>query len=407
MKILFLDTSPIRRGAQVFITELADYLSGYGYETFRVYLYKVGKPASKLPIRSQDLELNFDSKNLLEKIPTIQPFLLMRLIKEIKGISPDVVLLNGSRTLKYGAAAKQFLPKKIRWVSRIIDNAEFWNSGKFTHWYYKNLIIPQVDATIGVSKASLNSMISHYDFKKPSQVIHRAFDPEKFKNAPNKEAARRDLGLEEEDEVLLFLGNLTAQKRPDRFIEVVQKLSQTRPNLKALIVGDGPLRAELERHAATIKSQEVTDETSATRLSDAGHPTPDICHQTSDIGHPTSNILFAGYQQDVSPYLAAADLLILNSDTEGLPGVVLEAGFFGVPTVATEVGGIRECLIDGESGILIPDRSIEGFVSAIDKLLSNPAELQAMGGKSRELVLKNFRMEEVAEKYMSFFRALK
>jgi len=373
LKILFLDTSPIRRGAQVFITELSDYLSRNGHETFRLYLYTFDKSAAKLPIRSQDLELNFESKSLFEKVPTIQPMLLAQIIHHIRVISPDVILLNGSRTLKYGTAAKQFLPKNIKWVSRIIDNPEFWNSGKFTHWYYKNLIIPQLDATVGVSKASLNSMISHYNFTKPSQVIHRAFDPDKFKNAPSREAARRDLSLGESDEVLLFLGNLTAQKRPDRFIAIIQKLLETRPNLKALLVGDGDLGAEIR----------------------------------SLISSSNPQILFFGYQEDVSPYLAAADLLVLTSDTEGLPGVVLEAGYFGVPTVAAEVGGIRECLIDGETGILIPDRTVERFVGAIDVLLSDPSTRQLMGKRAKELVLKNFKIEEVAEKYLSFFRELK
>lgn len=387
MKILFLDTSPARRGAQVFITEVADYLSRSGYETFRVYLYEIEKSVTKLPIRSQDLEMNFDSKNLLEKIPTIQPFLLKRLIEEFKKISPDIVLLNGSRTLKYGALAKQFLPKKIKWVSRIIDNAEFWNSGKFTHWYYKNLVIPQLDATVGVSQASLNSMIAHYDFKKPSQVIHRTFDRVKFENAFSREAAREDLGFGEKDEVLLFLGNLTTQKRPDRFISIIQKLTQTRPHLKALIVGDGVLRKGLESQVLSVKYLEEREKTSNNR-----NLTPDI--------------LFTGYQKDVGPYLAAADLLILTSDTEGLPGVVLEAGFFRVPTVASEVGGIRECLIDRESGVLVPDRSVDVFVKEIDFLLSNSMLRKKMGIRANRLVSERFKMDEVAEKYVSFFSTL-
>ncbi|MEP0711396.1 glycosyltransferase family 4 protein [Algoriphagus sp.] len=372
MKILFLDTSPIRRGAQVFISELADYLSRSGHETFRVYLYKAEKSASKLPIRSQGLVLNFDSKNLFEKIPTIQPVLLKRLIEGIKEISPDIILLNGSRTLKYGAAAKQFLPKRIRWVSRIIDNAEFWNAGKFTHWYYKSLVIPQLDASIGVSQASLDSMIRHYNFKKPTTVIYRVFDPRKFKNAPSRQAGRKDLGLDENDEVLLFLGNLTAQKRPDRFLEIIQKLAKTRPQLKALVVGDGDL-------GVSIKSQ---------------------------ISNLQSQTFFFGYQQDVSPYLAAADLLILTSDTEGLPGVVLEAAYFEVPTIATEVGGIRECLIDGETGYLIPDRSVDAFCQKINQLFDQPNQRIQLGQNAKKFTSEHFRMDKVAQHYLDFFQQI-
>src|SRR5690606_29417744 len=86
------------------------------------------------------------------------------------------------------------------------------------------------------------------------------------------------------------------------------------------------------------------------RSSNNQQPTSNILPPTSNFQPPTSNLFFHGYQQDVSPYLAAADILVLTSDTEGLPGVVLEAAHFSVPTVASEVGGIKECLINGKTG---------------------------------------------------------
>jgi glycosyltransferase involved in cell wall biosynthesis len=392
MRILFLDTSSIRRGAQVFIAELADALQEHGLETIRMYLYKVESGATTVPIRKQDKVLGFDSSSFLEKVPTLQPALLRQLATEINSMKPDIVLLNGSRTLKYGAALKRLYPIKAKFLSRIIDNAEFWNTGKFTHWYYKNLVIPQVDASIGVSQASLASMIRHYDFKKPTAVIHRVFDPNKFKNAPSREAARRDLGLEEADEVLLFLGNLTAQKRPDRFIDIIQKLAQTRPNLKALIVGDGPLRQELEKQVVSPDS--YRDESQESK------------EKTSDIRHLTPYILFTGYQQEVSPFLAAADILVLTSDTEGLPGVVLEAAHFGVSTVATEVGGIKECLIDGETGFLIPDRSVAAFSTRLDTLLADPSLRAQLGMNAKKFTTQHFQMDKVAQQYLDFFRQI-
>lgn len=373
MRIVFVDTYPTRRGAQVFVSELTDFLTHQGYLTKKIYLYRSNESHSSVDLHHQDIVLNFRAKHILEKIPTIQPSLLFALIKEIKTFDPDVVLLNGSRTLKYGALAKQFLNPKTKWISRIIDNTEFWNSGKFTHWYYKKLVIPQLDGTIGVSHASLNSMIRHYNFKNPSTVIHRVFDPIKFKNAPTKEEARRKLGLDITDEVLLFLGNLTQQKRPDRFLEIVQKLNARHPNLKALIVGDGDLRLLVESEISNLKSQ----------------------------------IFMFGYQKDVSPFLAAADLLVLTSDTEGLPGVVLEAAHFGIPTVGSDVGGMKECLKDGETGYVIEDRSVHMFCTKISHLLANPSLRIAFGENARKFVEKNFQMEKAAKQYLDFFEELK
>lgn len=387
MKVLFLDTSPIRRGAQIFIVDLADALESKGIHTKRVYLYASRSNESNVLVRKQDLVLGYDSTHFFEKIPTLQPGLLWALFQVVNDFIPDVILLNGSRTLKYGAALKQFFPGKAKLISRIIDNAEFWNSEKFTHWYYKNLVIPQLDATVGVSQASLASMVRHYNFKKPSKVIYRVFDPGKFKNAPDRYIARAKLGLGEEDEVLLFLGNLTAQKRPDRFIEIVAKLSQTRPKVKALIVGDGPMREDTEALVQSSEFKEsMVDKTTVSCL--------------------RSSVFFKGYQQDVSPFLSAADILVLTSDTEGLPGVVLEAGYFEVPTVSSNVGGIRECLIDGETGYLIKDRSVSSFVEKVFFLLDHPERKKEMGAKAKLFIDKKFRMDEVVSQYLSFFQSL-
>lgn len=406
MRIAFVDTYPIRRGAQVFISELSEALELRKVQTARFYLYRAESQAAQVNLRVQDKVLGFSSNHFFEKIPTIQPGLLKALAQELLAFQPDIILLNGSRTLKYGAALKRFYPTKAKFISRIIDNAEFWNTGKFTLWYYKKFVVSQIDATIGVSQASLDSMIRHYYFKKPSTVIHRTFDSNKFSSAPSRKDARQKLGLKEEDEVLLFLGNLTTQKRPDRFLEIVAQLSKTRPKLKALLVGDGPMRRELEEQMAGIEYQVSSTESQEPRAKSQEMLDEEGKLGKSDVLNLASCVFFKGYQQDVSPYLAAADLLILTSDTEGLPGVVLEAAYFEVPSVASEVGGIRECLMDGQTGFLIQDRSIPAFCAKIDWLLDQPDLRKDMGAKAKALVADNFQMEKIAGQYLDFFESL-
>lgn len=392
MKILFLDTYPIRRGAQVFITELAEYLENKGEETNRYYFYKSEKNAVEVSLRTQDKCFGFDPNHIFEKIPTFQPSLVNTLIREIKHLKPDVVLLNGSRTLKYGAILKLFLPKSIKWVSRVIDNAEFWNTGKLTHAYYKKLVIPAMDASIGVSQASLQGMIRHYTFKKPTRVIHRVFDPKKFEQAPSRALARKSLGIPAGEEVLLFLGNLSKQKRPDRFIAIIHELRKHRPAVCGILVGDGPLRKSCEQQVKSLD-----------KLADsAGSPKTG----QTPLNQWSSKITFFGYQEDVSAYLAAADVLVLTSDTEGLPGVVLEAAHFEVPTVASAVGGIRECLLDGETGLIVAEPSISNFTQALEKLLADPTLKNQLGKNAKRFVSTHFRMELVAQQYLDFFKEI-
>lgn len=394
MRILILDTSPIRRGAQVFASELATHLKTLGNEVSRVYLFQVDEKET-VQLGVTDKVLSFYEKNWLEKIPSFQPFLLNQLRKEIQFFQPDVILCNGSKNLKYGALLKLFgWHSGSKLVGRFIDDAVFWNPGGIKKQSY-SFWISKFDGLIGVSQASLQSVQDHYQFKKPARVIHRAFDSSKFSHAPNRLAARNQLGLEEKEEVLLFLGNLTQQKRPDRFIDIFSKLIKTRPSLKALIVGDGPLRENLENQVA-IKNQESRDKKQEKESNS----------KESIVLNLASYVSFKGYQQDVAPYLAASDLLILTSDTEGLPGVVLEAAYFGVPTVSTEVGGIKECLIDGETGFLVPSKSIEDFCEKIDYLLDHQDLRKTMGAKAKTFISKNFKMDQVANQYLNFFSSL-
>ena len=430
MKILFIDTEPIRRGAQIFISELSSFLDQLGQQTKIVYLYQLKNNSDDSIALSPNVTyLPGKKDSTFEKFPGVDPVLIRKLLKEITIFSPDVIVANGSRTLKYSAAVRHFYRGDSLWVARWIDDAEFWNPGIASKLIYSKLILPQFDACVAVSQASLDSMIRHYNFKKPGIVIRRVFDPIKFNNAPTKEEARRKLGLDNTDEVLLFLGNLTPQKRPDRFLEIVQKLTETRPHLKALIVGDGPLRKELVKQVKSIeyqvsskryqvrniKYQESKDEhqdasgddssvTCAEHGRSIGLQSSVDPNLSSVIAHQASNIFFIGYQKDVSPYLAASDILVLTSDTEGLPGVVLEAAYFKVPAVASEVGGIRECLIDEETGFLISDRSVDAFCQKINLLFDYPHQRIQLGINAKKFTSEHFQMDKVAKQYLDFFR---
>lgn len=372
MKIIFLDTLPIRRGAQVFLHDLSKEIISKGHQVKKVYLYAgVGK--GTLHLNEEDVVLNGNDNNILEKFPTINPFLYLKLRKEIKNFQPDLILLNGSRTLKYGAFLKKITGRKQILVYRIIDSVSFWNPHVYKQIYYRRLVIPMIDAAVGVSKVSLTDVQKLHNFTKPAKVIHRAISMEEFSKVPSRAMMRKKFNLKEEDKVVLFLGNLTPQKRPDRYLQVIERLRNNHPHLKSWIVGDGVLRQENERMVQDLK--------------------------LSDI------VTFWGYQQKVGEYIAASDILLLTSDTEGLPGVVLEAGYFGVPTVSTEVGGIKEALKDGTSGY-ITGKNVEELTEKANLLLQDESLRRLFGEAARKKVVKDFNVEKIAEQYLDFFKKI-
>ncbi|MBU6157932.1 MAG: glycosyltransferase family 4 protein [Bacteroidetes bacterium] len=374
MRLLILDTRPIRRGAQIFADDLKRSLEKKGILLKRVFLYKEDKYET-LILKENDIVLPFRDNHIFERFPSVQPALVRSLAREIKNFAPDIILCNGSRTLKYAAAIRYFFPSiKSKWVYRVIDSSRFWNPGGFKHAYYRRVIIPCLDAAVGVSAKSLKDMQANYRFNKPSVVIPRGIDPEKFKALPSRLIARQQLQLPENAFVVLFLGNLTRQKRPDRFLEVVAQLYAANNRVVGLLAGDGPLKSSLIEWVEDNKLGEVFH--------------------------------FCGYVQDVSTVLAASDVLLLTSDTEGLPGVVLEAAMAGLPSVAADVGGVQQCIIHGKTGFFCPPSDIEQFTQYVSTLMDNESLRAEMGNHARENVIANFSIESLTNKYLCFFEKL-
>ena len=120
----------------------------------------------------------------------------------------------------------------------------------------------------------------------------------------------------------------------------------------------------------------------------------------------SQSVRFLGWRDDVPEILACVDLFVLASLWEGLPYTLLEAMAAGLPVVATDVGGCREVVLDGETGLLVPPRAPEALAQAIMMLLSERNLLQGMAEKGRERVAEHFSIEAMIEKTEAVYDAL-
>lgn len=374
MKILLLDTRPVRRGAQVFLQELKKQFVTSGVTIYRIFLYKESY-FECLHMENTDCVLDFKDNHWMEKYIFFQPTLLMQLSKNIKLFNPDVILCNGSRTLKYAALVKRFNPElKAKWVYRVIDSAQYWNRNPMVVWTYKKFIISAMDAAVGVSNKSLQEMKAHYQFKKPTIAIPRAIDIPHFSNFVPDPNLRKSWGIGEQAFVVLFLGNFTRQKRPDRFVEVIRTVREKYPQVHGLMVGDGPLKSET---VGLIKQAGL------------------------DV-----NFTLSGYQQDVRPFISMSDLLMLTSDTEGMPGVVLEAASMSKTTIASDVGGVREFLSHGENGLIVHKEIVNQFAENLIQLIENFSMSSKLGENAFIKVSSGFSVNDIAQRYLKFFQEL-
>jgi glycosyltransferase involved in cell wall biosynthesis len=372
LRVLFLDTRPIRRGAQVFVHELKTRFKEDGIAVKRIFLYKETK-FEQLILDETDVVLPFHDNNIFEKFPTVHPSIIIELAKEIKAFAPDIILCNGSRTLKYAAVVKKFYPSiKSKWIYRVIDSAVYWNRKSLTQLYYKNWVIPAMDAAVGVSQRSLDEMIHHYSFKKPSVCIPRAVDIDHLANYIPEADERQKVGIPVDAFVLLFLGNFTKQKRPDRFIDIINSVKESIPNVHGLMVGDGLLRSA------------VNDQISMLSLE--------------------NNITCVGYKKDVRPWIKMSDILLLTSDTEGMPGVVLEAAAMKKITISTDVGGVREFIDHEENGYVITKSSKQEFIKYLVQLVNNKGQILSLSNLCFFKVNTNYNLSVIKDSYHEFFQ---
>lgn len=371
---MFLDTRPVRRGAQVFVHELKKQFETAGSIVQRIFLYKEVH-FECLPLNHNDQVLDFKDNHWMEKYLFFQPALLLELSEQISQFNPDVILCNGSRTLKYAALVKRFNPDlNAKWVYRVIDSAQYWNRNPIVVWTYRKFIISAMDAAVGVSNKSLQEMKVHYLFDKPSIAIPRAIDIPHFSNFFPDMDLRKNWRIAEGAFVVLFLGNFTKQKRPDRFVEVIRTVKEKYPQVHGLMVGDGPLKNDTVRII-----------------------------QQAGLEYAFT---FTGYQQDVRPFIDMSDLLMLTSDTEGMPGVVLEAAAMSKMTITSDVGGILDFLISGENGLVVSQKNVSEFADNLIQLIENPTRINQLARRASANVTIGFGVEEIAIRYLDFFKKL-
>ncbi len=213
---------------------------------------------------------------------------------------------------------------------------------------------PRCDALIVVGSRDREDGLK-LGIGRPEQyrLIRSGFEIEAFRGGPERRAeARRRLGIPGDAYVVGSVGRLSAQKAPLDLMEAFRRFAAGRPEAHLSIVGDGPLRPEVERFAAAHGL--------ASRLS------------------------LPGLRQDVADLIPAFDVFTLTSRWEGLPRVIPQAMAAGLPVVATPVGAVEDAVADGETGRLVAPGDVAGFAARWEELARDPERARAMGERGRE-----------------------
>ena len=180
--------------------------------------------------------------------------------------------------------------------------------------------------------------------------------------------ARRTFGLPVDDRVVMYVGRFASIKRPDRFVELAAAFAD-RPDVHFVMVGDGPLLA--------------------TVMPTAG-----------------PNVTFLGWQRDLATLLSAADVVVMCSDNEGVPLLLLEAAMVGRAAVSTDVGAVRDVIDDGATGLLVENDDALALANAVRRLLDDDTLRDRIASKARERAMNEFTANHCVDRHAALYRSL-
>lgn len=334
LTVLELDTERGWRGGERQLLWHAQVLSRLGHRA--IIAARPGEPLAQratalgIPVIPVSPAMEFD------------PLAALALRRVIRREHVDIVHSHTAHGVSLGAMACLGTHAKLV-ITRHSDFRLRSNLG--TRWKYS-----RVDGLIAISSASKNAMVAS-GLDPEAITIVRGGSDQSMPIAPANRATLDSLGVRPGAPLVVQVSQLVQHKDPLTFVAAIDAARSTVPSLKAVLVGDGALRSQVERAVADRSLAE--------------------------------NLRVAGYRTDADSLLAAADVVTLSSEEDALPSVLFDALFCGKALCATSAGGVPEIIEDGVSGLLSPVHDALALGASIARVLTTPALAGALSTGAR------------------------
>lgn len=354
-RVLHVLPSDAARGAQVFARDLRAALDRPGEQHLLLTIFDAGQA-----ILEPDVRLDIPLGRL--RAAGADPRALVRLRSALRELAPDVVVAHGGEPLKYLAPLADGRFALVYYAIGTVTAAA--RSGRRADLY--RWLLQRCDAVAGVSAETLEEATAVFGVRPDREVLlPNGRDPSVFHPAAG---AGEDRGA---PVTLAFVGHLTATKRPGWFLDLVGRLRAGSRDVRGVLIGDGPL-----------------DET----LRAAAPP----------------GVVLLGRRADVPELLRAADVLVFPSEpeSEGMPGVLIEAGLTGLPVVATRVAGAATVVAHGRTGFVVAHDDFEALVAHATRLVDDRQLRREMGAAAREHCVAHFSQDAVLDGWRTLLSSL-
>lgn len=185
---------------------------------------------------------------------------------------------------------------------------------------------------------------------------------------------RQELGLSNEDFAFIFVGRIVKDKGINELVDSLRRIVPHHLNCKLIMVGS------YESHLDPIAPENVA------------------------FFKNDKSVIFMGWQNDVRPFMMAADALVFPSYREGFPNVVMQAGAMGLASIVTNINGCNEIIEEGKNGRLIPPKNEDALYDMMDWFINNPEKVKEMSSNARDMISRyerNYIWEELLKVYNS------
>ncbi len=286
------------------------------------------------------------------------PFAVVRLRKAVASEHVAIVHANSIWDIPYALwAARPFGVPVVAHIRTEIDRKK---ARKYS--------VGKVDAAIATSSKCIKVLKSFSRLESRVHYIPNGANLERFNPSISGETVRHEYGLDSETVVFGAFGRIDRTKGLDVLISAFSEVTRRVGRAKLLLVGD------IKGKGSSFKEELIRDINSL-GLSDA--------------------VLFAGWQQDVVPYLAAIDVLVMPSRIEDFGRSAVEAMAMRNPVIASDTTALPEIVVNGKTGYIVPVDDVTRLAESMTELALNPAKREAFGQAGRERAQENFELKKL------------
>ncbi len=359
MKILFfLDTihcgGKERRALELisFLKEKKDYeisLVVIEKDIFYKYVYELGIPIIIIE----------------RKFTKYDPLLFIKFYKYCCSFKPDIIHSWGIMSTFYAIPTKLIL--RVPLISSMIADSQR-NFAIFSlpsllfqaNIYFSNIILSNSKAGLAAYKVKT----------KKAKVIWNGVHLERFQQKFDSEKVRKVFGIKT-NFIIVMVAAFSTYKDYDLFLDIAKEIRKIRDDITLIGVGDGPKMEEIQQR---IKNEQI------------------------------DNVLLTGRQKEIEPIVAASDIGLLCSRSEGISNSIIESMALGKPIITTDInGGSKEIIIEGVTGYCT-DRNVEKIIVLINLLLDNSDLRISMGAEGRERISSFFSIGRMGNDFMSLYK---